>query len=239
MEIINLKPPRPWARTRRATAWDFQILGVLRAPRVQQRRLGPLERLLETRESRRDFEAPLTVQQLGDLLWHAYRVRREVRVGGDWFWESRPSPSGGGCYPISVLALRVKSLREQLLVYYARDHAFGVRELLNGRMLRRAFADVGRCLKVGSGTLLWFVADLTWSGRRYRNPESLAWRDSGALLATIGLVAEGMGLNCCGIGLHDVPVLRRFLGLENRVMGVGGCVLSPGRSLQPTVVRQK
>lgn len=43
---------------------------------------------------------------------------------------------------------------------------------------------------------------------------SLAWRDSGTLLATLGLVAEGMGLECCGLGLHDIPALRRFLKLN-------------------------
>jgi SagB-type dehydrogenase family enzyme len=224
MEIIRLKAPRPWPRPRRVTGWDFPISGVLRARDVRQRRLGALEKLLGSRQSRREFAAPLTLQQLGDLLWHAYRVRRRLRRNG--VWESRPCPSGGGCYPISVVALRMASLPKVALVYYAGHHAFGVRELPTRGVLRRAVADVGRCLKAGKGTILWFVADLGWSGGRYENPESLAWRDSGALLATIGLVAEGMGLNCCGIGVHDLAGLRGFLRLEDWMLGVGGCVVS-------------
>ncbi len=227
MEIIDLKSPRPWPQPHPASQWDFQVSGILRAPTVRQRKLGTLEGVLDRRQSRRQFDAPLTVQQLGDLLWHAYRVRRRSQVLGDWFWESRPCPSGGGAYPISVVTLQVKSFPEALLVYYPRDHAFGVRELSSKAILRRALADVDRCLKVGKGTLLWFAADIGWSGGRYQNPESLAWRDSGALLATIGLVAEGMGLNCCGLGMHEIPSVRRFLGLDTQVIGVGGCVIGP------------
>jgi len=228
MEIIKLKSPRPWPQPHPASHWDFQVSGILPAQAVQQRRLGALEGLLERRQSRRQFDEPLTVQQLGDLLWHAYRVRRRNRVSENWFWESRPCPSGGGAYPISVVTLQAKSFSEALLIYYARDHAFGVRALSSKAILRRALAEVDRALKVGKGTLLWFVADIGWSGGRYQNPESLAWRDSGALLATVGLVAEGMGLNCCGLGMHEIPSVRRFLGLDMRVIGVGGCVIGSG-----------
>jgi hypothetical protein len=118
------------------------------------------------------------------------------------------------------------SLPEALLLYFAEHHAFGVRDFPTREVVRRCVAEVGRCLEAGQGTILWFIADLGWSGGRYENPESLAWRDSGALLATIGLVAEGMGLNCCGIGVHDIPGLRGFLGLEDSMMGAGGCVVS-------------
>jgi SagB-type dehydrogenase family enzyme len=214
MEIINLKPPRPWRKPRRTEAWEFPITGVLRAPKIRQRRLGRLE--------------TLTLQQLGDLLWHAYRVRRRAQVAGGRVWESRPCPSGGGCYPVRVVVLRMASMPQALLVYFAEHHAFGVHDLHTKALLRKALAPIARCLRPGKGTLLWFVADLGLSGGRYQHPESLAWRDSGALLATIGLIAEGMRLNCCGFGAHDMPTLRRFLRLGKSVVGVGGCVLSPG-----------
>src|SRR6266850_1455208 len=224
MEIIRLKPPRPWGRPRRARVWDFGAFGILRAPKVRQRKLGSIEMALETRQSRREFTAPLTLQQLGDLLWHSYRVRQKARITEDSLWESRPSPSGGGCYPVQVLVLRLSALPGALLLYYPEDRAFGVRDLPVRGVLRRSLAEIGRCLKTRNGTILWFLADLGRSAWRYQNPESLAWRDSGALLATIGLVAEGMGLNCCGLGAHDIPSLRRFLGLEDWIIGVGGCI---------------
>lgn len=226
MEIISLKAPRPRVHARHSKTWEFPAAGVVRPGTVLHRKLGRLELALETRQSRRDFRAPLTLQQLGDLLWYSYRVRQTARLKDHLVWESRPSPSGGGCYPIQVLALRVATLSKTLLAYYPEHHLFGMCDLSDSGIFERCVAEVGRCLKTGRGTILWFVADLGRSGKKYHNPESLAWRDSGALLATLGLVAESMGLNFCGLGLHEIPSLRRVLKLEAWTVGVGGCVIS-------------
>jgi len=111
------------------------------------------------------------------------------------------------------------------LVYDPQYHVFGVRNLPTD-VLKKCLMEVNKCLEVQRGTIFWFVADLTRSAARYENPESLAWRDSGALLATIGLVAEGLNLKCCGLGFHDIPTLRRFLRLNESVIGVGGCIVA-------------
>ena len=125
-----------------------------------------------------------------------------------------------------MLLLRAPVLKDKLLLYDSDHHVFGVREVPNAKLIQQSLREVDQCLESHKGTIIWFVADLARSGARYKNPESLAWRDSGALLATISLVAEGMGLNCCGLGLHDIPTLRKFLKLEDRIIGVGGCILA-------------
>jgi SagB-type dehydrogenase family enzyme len=226
MGIIKLAPPCPWSKPRPKTIWDFQASGVLRLPSMVQRNLGQLEAAMEARQSRRDFAKALTVQQLSDLLWHSFRVRRQGYLNGRPVWESRPVPSGGGCHPIQLLLLRASFLPGTVMIYDPAHHVLGVRNLPNNKLQQRCVNEVEQCLKIGKGIVLWFVADLARSGSRYRNPESLAWRDSGALLATIGLVAQGMGFDCCGLGLHDIPSLRRFLNLSDSVLGVGGCILS-------------
>jgi SagB-type dehydrogenase family enzyme len=225
MEIIKLKPPQPLAKPRPLPIFDFQISGVLQIPKLAQRKLRPLDQVLNTRKSQREFKTPLTFQQLGDLLWHSLRVRECRLLTGNIMWQSKPSPSGGGCHPIQLLVLRAPVLINALLVYDSEHHIFGVREMPDSKFLRRCLGEVEKCLKIHNGTTLWFVADLARSGARYRNPESLAWRDSGALMATIGLVAESMALECCGLGFHDIPLLRRFLKLNQSVIGVGGCVV--------------
>lgn len=225
MEIIELKPPRPLAKPRALSVFDFQISGMLPIPKPSRRKWRPLDRVLNARQSRRDFKAALTLQQLGDLLWHSSRTRRTARVAGNTLWTSKPSPSGGGCHPVQMLVFRAPVLKDKLLFYDSNHHVFGVREVPNANLIEKSLREVDRCLEIHNGTVIWFVADLARSGARYRNPESLAWRDSGALLATIGLVAEGMGLECCGLGLHDIPVMRRFLKLNQSVIGVGGCIV--------------
>jgi SagB-type dehydrogenase family enzyme len=225
MEIIELKPPRPLAKPRALPVFDFQISGMLPIPKPSRRKWRPLDRVLNARQSRRDFKTALTLQQLGDLLWHSSRTRRTARVAGNTLWTSKPSPSGGGCHPVQMLVLRAPVLKDKLLLYDSDHHVFGVREVPNVNLIEKSLREVDRCLEIHNGTVIWFVADLARSGARYRNPESLAWRDSGALLATLGLVAEGMGLECCGLGLHDIPAMRRFLKLNQSVIGVGGCIV--------------
>ena len=225
MEIIELKPPRPLAKPRALPVFDFQISGVLPIPKPIRRKWLPFDQVLNTRQSRRDFKKPLTLQQLGDLFWHSSRTRCTARVAGNTLWASKPSPSGGGCCPVRMLVLQAPVLKNKLLLYDSDHHVFGVRDVPNAKLIQQSLREVDRCLKAHNGTVIWFVADLARSCARYRNPESLAWRDSGALLATLGLVAEGMGLECCGLGLHDIPALRRFLKMDLSVIGVGGCIV--------------
>jgi len=228
MTIIELKAPRPLVKPRTLPFYDFQISAVLAIPKPKRRKWLPLDRVLDGRQSRRDFKASLTFQELGDLLWYSSRTRHTTRLAGNTLWASKPSPSGGGCHPVQMLVLRAPVLGDKLLLYDSDHHVFGVRELLNAKLLHKCLREVDECLETHNGTVIWFVADLARSGTKYRNPESLAWRDSGAILATIGLVAEGMGLECCGLGLHDIPSLRRFFKLSKSVIGVGGCVIGRG-----------
>lgn len=226
MEIIELKPPHPLAKPRPRPVFDFKISGVLPIPKPARRKWPPVDRLLATRQSRRDFKVALTLQQLGDLLWHSSRTRHTERVAGNTLWTSKPTPSGGGCHPVQMLVLQAPLLKDKILIYDSDHHVFGVRDVPNAKLIQQSLREVDQCLETKNGTVIWFVADLARSGARYKNPESLAWRDSGALLATISLVAEGLGLDCCGLGLHDIPTLRNFLKLEDWTIGVGGCILA-------------
>jgi len=124
-----------------------------------------------------------------------------------------------------MLVLQAPFFKDKLLIYDSNHHVFGVRELPNAKLIQQCLQEVDRCLETHNGTVIWFVADLARSGAKYRNLESLPRRDSGALLATLGLVAEGMRLEFCGLGLHEIPSLKRFLKFNQSVVGVGGCIV--------------
>jgi SagB-type dehydrogenase family enzyme len=226
MEITELRPPVPRARQRAFVDYDFGIVGAIEVPKVSKRMLSRLDRVLAARRSRREFRGALSLQQAGDLLWHSTRARELARRGQRTVWESRPVPSAGGCHPIRVVLVGAHFARDSLLVYDAQHHMFGVRPVRGEKLMRRCLEEVGRCLSVGKGTVFWFVADLERTGAKYRNPESLVWRDSGALLATLGVVAEALSLNCCGLGLHEIRSVRSILKLPPHVVGVGGCIVS-------------
>jgi hypothetical protein len=92
-----------------------------------------------------------------------------------------------------MLVLRAPVLKNKFLLYDSDHYAFGVRKVPNAKLIQQCLREVDECLEIRNGTVIWFMADLARSGARYRNPESLARRDSGALVATLGLVVEGMG----------------------------------------------
>ncbi|TIU52212.1 MAG: hypothetical protein E5W19_02090 [Mesorhizobium sp.] len=60
----------------------------------------------------------------------------------------------------------------------------------------------------------------------YNNSESLVWRDSGALAATIGLVAEWLGLSANMLGIAGGEYMRSIGFPGERFLAVGGIQIS-------------
>ncbi len=60
----------------------------------------------------------------------------------------------------------------------------------------------------------------------YSNPESLVWRDSGALASTMGLVAEWLGLSANILGFSGGEYMRSIGFPGNRFLSVGGIQVS-------------
>lgn len=181
---------------------------------------------LENRRSSRTFQKPLSFQQLAAVVWHSTRLREKKLLENGSVWESRIAPSGGGCHPIHVVVLGAPDFANKVLVYDAQYEGFGVAGGVDSKLLRKATKEIDACLRVGNGTVLWFLADVAKTATKYSHPESLIWRDSGALLTTISLVAEAMGLQACGLGIHETPSLRKIFKLPLSVFGVGGCIVS-------------
>jgi len=73
--------------------------------------------------------------------------------------------------------------------------------------------------------MLWFAAQFDRTLSRYNNGESLVWRDSGALAATIALVAECLHLSSCAIGITGEPFISQILDSKGALVGVGGLLI--------------
>lgn len=226
MGITKLKEPRPRKKTGRAFPHAFRFEGAITLPPVKRHKLPRLDLVLNSRRSRRDFDLPLTTQELGDLLWYSARTK-ERQVMRNKIWESRTAPSGGGCHPIQIGLLRAPGAEKLAMIYDGQYHICGVVSEEDAN-LGQCFQEIARCLPVGRGTICWFFCDMGRLDWKYQNPESLAWRDSGALLATISLVAEAMGLQSCAMGIHETKCLRRVFKLPATVVGMGGCVIAGG-----------
>lgn len=77
-----------------------------------------------------------------------------------------------------------------------------------------------------SGCTLQLVSDRSKISAAYENVDSLVFRDAGAVLATVCLCAEWLGLSACPLGFLGNAMLP-LLGLpEDRFQGVGGVQIS-------------
>ena len=181
-----------------------------------------------SRRSRRAF-GPLGEADLSAVLWHAAKTRLTRRDESGSLWQSRPTPSAGGVHPIDILVIDGAPNGGRASLYRPVPHALDDLRIADRDGFEAFLESVDSVLRRDRGTLLWFVAQFGRTASRYENPETLVWRDAGALLATIGLVSEALGLACCGVGATGEPLVSRALGGAGDLYGAGGCIVGSRR----------
>lgn len=175
-------PPLPWAGTCATSL-----------PRAVRE---PGARFLDVLRARRSTpgEGPLLPIDLASVLWHA-TLLRERRPASSCYsaWESRAAPSAGGLHAVATLCL---PLDENLPagVHDAAHHTIATMPGHTEAALAANAASVCQIIGVHQGVTLQFVADMARLNASYEHCETLAWRDAGALLAVVLLVAEALGL---------------------------------------------
>jgi SagB-type dehydrogenase family enzyme len=175
-----------------------------RLPKPADKLAIPLGDVLRARRSTRSFST-LDTAQLSTLLYHSARVR-ETWVGpGGFPCSSRSTPSAGARHPVDLVIIPGK-MTGPGATDLARDSPF-IYDPMTCELVRlsgpsaEAFRDgldhVSQMLGGTPSVLLAMVARLERTFSRYRGGLSLVYRDAGALLATIGLVASAIGLRGC------------------------------------------
>lgn len=171
--------------------------------------------VLTARRSR--LSGPVPEQKLATLLWHISRPRRGGMGRFGQPWEGRAAPSAGGLHVISLLCIPIEDL--PVGIY---DHdAHGLRGQADAHRLRHDnAANVELLCSASAGVTLQFVADAERLAACYENAESLLWRDSGALAATICLTATALGLTSVVLGRTGETLLKA-LPLPSGFVGAG------------------
>jgi len=157
------------------------------------------------------------INDLSSLLWHSTALRE--RHGSGRFgipWESRPAPSAGGLHPISIIVLPLGA--PSTAGEYLPD-LHGIAAIHFGAVEANR-ASVEEMLGCHHGTTLQFACDLALLDACYSNPETLMWRDSGALANTITLVATWLGLKSVILGRIGTDILSAG-GMNGRLVGAG------------------
>ena len=78
----------------------------------------------------------------------------------------------------------------------------------------------GEIVPHARGTAVVLLADAARVAAAYDNPQSLLWRDAGALLQTLFLAATAFRLAFCPLGILGHEVVQA-LGLKKRITAAG------------------
>ena len=188
----------------------------------------PLTRVLEERRSVRvhDPASPVSVDQLGELLYRSARVRRVFDGGDGQQLAGRPYPCGGSVHELELYPLITNCAGAPAgLWHYAADgHALehvadpgpATQTLVNAaRSASMMQTDPQVLLIVAArfGRIMWKYDTIGYS---------LVLKHVGVLFQTMYLVATAMGLAVCGIGGGDAGDFAAASGLPFHAEGSVG-----------------
>lgn len=131
----------------------------------------------------------------------------------------RPALSAGALHPISVL------LFNDLGVHRVNADSCMLEKLAFATEARDAW--VSKCQQIlpnANGAFLTLVADMARPMRAYAYSETLVWRDAGATLQTLALVAELFGLGFCPLGILGNEVTSS-LSSGGQLLAVGAAAI--------------
>ena len=166
------------------------------------------------------------VSALASTLLAAHRVLSFAEVDDGYVRTWRPAPSAGGRHPIELLvSSRVDGLDDGSWLFDPLLGELVASDVLTARADRTVLDLVG---VPEDTTVIFLMADFQRTLARYRRGESLVWRDSGALAATLQLAACGAGLSSCIAGTAGL------IGDVNGRFDVGAVVVGPGLSERPS-----
>jgi SagB-type dehydrogenase family enzyme len=196
----------------------------------------PFTRVLEERRSRRSpGTQPITVSELGELLFRSSRVRKVMPAAAHEV-SDRVYPGGGAVYELEIYPVvrSCEGLAPGLYRYDPGDHRL---ERLSGMSpeARELLESAGRTAGADPPEILLVLAArfqrMTWKYRSMAYATIL--KDVGVLYQTICLVATAMGLAACALGGGDSDLFARAAGTRYTAeTSVGELILNRG-SLPP------
>jgi SagB-type dehydrogenase family enzyme len=230
-EPLPASPPPRGARRIALTAPDMTAIA---------RRDPPLTQVIESRRSVREHDdaAPITVGQLGELLYRCVR-RLGTFTGADGQELAyRPYPSGGALHELEVypLVTACRDLTPGLWHYRADAHELELAaEPGPATEALVASARAGALMESDPQVVLLVSARfgrIMWKYETVGYP--LILKDVGVLYQTFYLAGTAMGLAVCGLGGGDAAEFARATGLDYFAEGTVGELVVGSR---PAVLR--
>ena len=177
-----------------------------------------LDQTLNERKSIRKFRPePITLGQLGYLIWASTGVQR-----AEHGYEFRTAPSAGALYPIEtyLVANDVRKLEPGLYHYGIRNHEL---EQLHAGDLRRAvaMAALGQEMCASAAAVFVWTAVFERSKWKYlQRAYRYVYLDVGHIAQNLALAAVSLDLGTCQIGALFDDEVNKLLGVDGVEEGV-------------------
>lgn len=219
MLLTELPLPRQYPDAWQPFAWPtsrtIRLLAQAPPPSVSFRDVA------EYRRSERSGAAP-NLRQVLDVLRFATSFRDTwVYDGIDRY--RAPPISAGGLHGIDLIVLPANAKR--LLLFTRQSTAVKVLRITNSHRLAQLREQANDCIPGFPATMVVLAADLAKYSATYFNPESLIWRDSGALQQMIAMTAFAFGFAACPLGLHGDAVIDALDAPKERLAACGAIVI--------------
>lgn len=189
----------------RQTAGAPGLVG-LPAPRAAS--ATSVEEALRARRSVRDYaQRPLTLAQVGQLLWAAQGQTDSRGL--------RTAPSAGALYPLEIylVAGEVEGLPSGVYRYRPQEHAL---EPISAGDQRKPLADasLGQTWVRDAPVSIVFAAVYARTARRYgERAERYVHMEAGHASQNVYLQAEALGLGTVAVGAFSDDDVKRLVGL--------------------------
>jgi SagB-type dehydrogenase family enzyme len=181
----------------------------------------PLTVAMESRRSHRQYERPITLGELSEVLYRAARVRDIASLGGEhpYVGVDRPYPAGGalGELEIYVVVHRCGSVEPGVYRYDSAGHRLVLRN--DDPALRAAVA--GQAILATAGALTDPQVQLCITSRLDRVQwkysaiaYALTLKHVGVLMQNLYLIATAMNLSACANGSGDTDVIAQGIGVD-------------------------
>jgi hypothetical protein len=194
----------------------------LRCPHIIPPPPASFASVLEARRSNRTLR-PAPIREIVNAL--AFATRPRFVLDGDCYLRSRrPTPSAGAIHPIEIVIADWRG-SDRLMRYNALDHSIEILRITHPEKVRE-FADLcANLLPDAHGTALVLIADQHRTQSLYNNFSSLIWRDAGALLEVLALVATAYRLRFCPLGILGGHVVDALALCLEQAIGVGCAII--------------
>ena len=217
------KNPEPLKKLKKESKnFSYQVEEYIRLPKPEINLDSLFIDVLNSRRSQRVFKK-LTLKKISTLLFHSAKAKEVFISPTGSVLSHRASPSAGAIHPIDILISLPANLDRRMLLYYNPfTHRLG-RLKITKPDLTLFLENINKCLALGNATLIWFAVHPDRTTNKYKNSESLIWRDAGALTMSVQLVASALKINSCPIGtLGESFFCKDF---ANKLVSGGGLLL--------------